>query len=72
MWIEVKSPDNKAGPTAVQLHRMEQIEAAGGFVFEARSLTKVKEEFGKLDAIIESRKVRRSKGSKGNHGAPVA
>lgn len=50
VYIEVKSPDNKKGPTAQQQLRMDQIRAAGGIAFEARSLAKVKEELSKLDA----------------------
>jgi hypothetical protein len=50
VWIEVKSPSNKRGPTPNQLQRMKQIEAAGGIVFVARSLANVKARLRELES----------------------
>jgi hypothetical protein len=49
VWIEVKSPSNKRGPTPNQVLRMEQIKEAGGIVFVAKSLAQVKERLASLE-----------------------
>lgn len=50
VWIEVKSPSNKVGPTPNQIRRMNQIEEAGGIVFVAKSLANVKARLEQLES----------------------